>query len=218
MSKQTKIAVLLILALLLCSTASAQGVSVTCPDRDYDSIITNRIMHLEVREGEKLVQKIEYSFGDEFTEVFDHKKHFDMVDLNFDGHDDILILAEFTNGGSQPYYDAFFWNEAEKKFILNPPFWDEIQRTYIKCDTENCLLYALYNTTHGMFIYYIYKFSLGEYKEKGVLFEDYTTEEYSESYDWDMTFDENKAEQKWVSFEDLPLHWKRAISFPGFDF
>ena len=65
---------ILIFALLFAFSAYAEIVSVTCTDRDYNSIIMDRIMHLEVSKGERLVQKIEYSFGDEFSEVFGHKK------------------------------------------------------------------------------------------------------------------------------------------------
>ena len=75
------------------------------------------------------------------------------------------------------------------------------------------------NTTHGLIYYFIYEYdeSKLKYIETGTLYYNYTTDFYSENEkyaewgeDWDF------RDPTVVEFEELPEHWKRAISFPNF--
>lgn len=209
---------------------------ITCLDSDYDKPIKDKTMHIEVSydwgEG-KRIHHLEYVYGENphgmfgLAERFEpadlgiEKKHFDLVDLNFDGFDDILIFAGYTMNGSQPYYDAYLWNQRTDRFELNPPYWNEICRTYVKCNEIDRLLYSSYNTTRGLIIYYIYEYD--EAREKYItsekLYYNYKLDLYSENEkysDWYTEWDFNDTDI--VPYEKLPKYWKRAINFKGWDF
>lgn len=205
---------------------------VTCPDSDYDKPIKDKIMHIEVSREGKIIQKLEYAYGENphglfgLSERFEPvgsglEKHFELVDLNFDGYDDILILAGLTMNGAQPFYDAYFWNEGEGQFELNPPCWEEPRRTYIKCDEINRLLYASWNTTRGLIYYYIYEYDEANQKYilTGRLFYNYPNDLYSENEKYEHW------SEKWdfkdptvIEFEELSERWKSAVEFKGFSF
>ena len=126
---------------------------VTCADSDYDKPIKDKIMHIKVSKEGKVIQNLEFLYGEnpqglfglgerfEPSEMGLSKKHFELVDLNFDGYDDILILAGYTMNGAQPVYDAYIWNKREERYDFNPQYWDDICPTYIICDEINRLLY-----------------------------------------------------------------------------
>lgn len=189
---------------------------VTCADSDSDKPIKDKIMHIKVSKDGNLIQNLEYVYE---ADNQPEKKHFELVDLNFDGFDDILILGGYTMKGVQPYYDAYLWNSHEERYDFNPPCWEDVCTLYVKCDEINRLLYSSENTTHGLIYYFIYEYdeSKQKYILAGTLYYNYTTDFYSENEkyaewgeDWDF------RDPTVVEFEELPEHWKRAISFPNF--
>ena len=75
------------------------------------------------------------------------------------------------------------------------------------------------NTTHGLIYYFIYEYdeSKQKYIETGTLYYNHTTDFYSENEkyaEWEEDWDFRAPTV--VEFEELPEHWKRAISFPNF--
>lgn len=189
---------------------------VTCSDSDFNNEIKDKTMHLEVWRDRKWIQSLEYKYTEDFAELFGIKKKFKMVDLNFDGYADILILAGCTAGGAQPYYEAFFWNAEKGQFDFAPPFWQTVTNTNLKCDSENRLLYSSWLHTSGVMTYYIYEFADGKYKEKAALFHNIETGLYSYEFNWNPQKEDGGI--NWFSYEDLSEEWKRVLEFDGFDF
>ena len=204
---------------------------VTCTDSDYDKPIKDKIMHIKVSKEGELIQNLEYVYGRNpdgafgFRESYEpaymgiKRKHFELVDLNFDGYDDILILAGYTMNGAQPAFDAYFWNEREERYDFNPDFWKDIGTTYIKCDEINRLLYSSWNTTHGLIYYDIYEWNESEekYKQTGQLYYNYTMDLYSENQKYSDRHEEwDENDPTVLEFEELPARWKRALKYKDF--
>lgn len=207
---------------------------VICRDSDYDKAFEDKIMHIEVSHdwGEgKRIQSLEYVYGRNpdgafgFRESYEpaymgiKRKHFELVDLNFDGYDDILILAGYTMNGAQPAFDAYFWNERKERYDFNPDFWKDIGPTYIKCDEINRLLYSSWNTTHGLIYYDIYEWneSKEKYKQTGQLYYNYTMDLYSENQKYSDRHEEwDENDPTVLEFEELPARWKRALKYKDF--
>ena len=177
-------------------------------------------MHLEVKKDGELSEVLNYEIKTEngFTAV--NKKCFELVDLNFDGYDDIVILAGYTMRGAQPYYDVYFWNIEKGCYELNPPFWKDFSPTYLALDSEKRLIYSMENTTHGILIYQIHEFNGSSYELKGTLYFNYTNDEYSYDYG-ETSVDEDGQRPEtgtWLEKEQLSDGWKRAISCKRFEF
>ena len=104
--------------------ANHGNMKIICPDNDFEKPVSNPIFHIEIYEHDVFLQTIEYSYQDTFM----LEKHFDLLDVNFDGHDDIVILAGLTANGGQKYYDAYIWNLRQNKFILHDEIRNVIKR------------------------------------------------------------------------------------------
>ena len=180
---------------------------IICRDNDWEKPIRDWTMHLEVYKNGKLIQNLEYEFyEDELSKIEGLKKHFELIDLNFDGYDDILIHGGYTRVGADPFYDAFFWNEEKIKFEYEPEFWDEICHIKLKCDSINQLLYAEEYSIAGIITYFIYEFSNGGYREKAKLFYNLETNLYSEEFHWNFENDD----VEWFPYEKVPEYWKKT--------
>ncbi|WP_191013761.1 XAC2610-related protein [Treponema zioleckii] len=200
---------------------------VTCQDSDYDKPIKDKIMHLEVRKDGKLIQNLEYVYGENPHGLFGigerfepksigiSKKHFELVDLNFDGYDDILIFAGCTENEHQ-YYDAYLWNKRDERYDFNPSCWEGICPADVKCNEIDRVLYTRGLT--GNFSHYIYEYDeenekyikTGSLYYNSVLHLYSENEKYSDAFtDWDL------KDPAVIPFEKLPERWKRALIFAG---
>lgn len=127
------------------------NMKIICPDSDFEKPVSEPVFHIEIYEHDVLLQAIEYSYQDTFM----LEKHFDLLDVNFDGNDDIVILAGLTANRGQKYYDAYIWNPRQNKFILH----DEIRNVInMKIDKEKKLIYSSYMLNGGRTEYYVYSF------------------------------------------------------------
>lgn len=173
-----------------------RAVKIVCPDSDFEKPISEPIFHLKIYDQDALVQTIEYSYQDTFM----LEKHFDLVDVNFDGHDDIVILAGLTANRGQKYYDAFIWNPRQNKFMLHDGIKNIIN---MKIDKEKKLIYSSYMLNGGRVEYYVYSFADDELVEIDCMIqqEDDGRKHYSQS-----VFSDDSLE-----YEELSSFWKSVI-------
>lgn len=101
--------------------AKSSAVPVTCFGNGKMSLeeleASDECLRLRVKKRGETVQTIEYQYPRESLEnaVFVEKKY-ELSDVNFDGHDDLLIyLGSFGNQGAV-YKECFLWNAAASLF------------------------------------------------------------------------------------------------------
>ncbi len=184
-----------------------QELRVLCSDGDFGGTIHEPILNIEIYKGHELVQTIQYTYEDTFMLA----KHFDLTDINFDGHDDIVILAGLTANRGQPYYAAYLWSPNENQFIHTNEITQSMPNLCI--DREKKLLYSFYLMNDGRREYHVFKFEGGHYTEIGYL------QEFTGIFDHPIYLYENESFEENCNFKtahDLPDEWKRVVSFPSF--
>lgn len=177
--------------------ASRSDMKIICPDSDFGKPISEPIFHIEIYEHDVLVQAIEYSYQDTFM----LEKHFDLLDVNFDGHDDIVILAGLTANRGQKYYDAYIWNPRQNKFILHDGIRNVIN---MKIDGAQKLIYSSYMLNGGRTEYYVYSFVGDKLVEIDCMMqqEKNGNKRYSKSVFSDVS----------LEYDALPSFWKNVIN------
>lgn len=183
-----------------------QGLRVVCSDEDLERPVQEPLLNIEIYKGQKLVQAIQYAYKDTFMLV----KHFDVIDINFDGCDDIVILAGLTANRGQPYYDAYLWSPKENQFTYTNEITESMPNLCI--DTEKKLLYSFYLMNDDRREYRVFKFEDGHYREIGLL------QEFNGIFDHPVYLYENESFEENCNFktvQDLPDEWKRVVSFPS---
>lgn len=173
------------------------NMKITCPDSDFEKPVSNPIFHIEIYEHEALLQTIEYSYQDTFM----LEKHFDLLDVNFDGNDDIVILAGLTANRGQKYYDAYIWNPRQNKFISH----DEIRNVInMKIDKERKLIYSSYMMNGGRTEYYAYSFFDDKLVEIDCMIQ--------QENDGNKRFSKSDFSDASVEYEELPSFWKSVVN------
>ena len=170
---------------------------IICPDGDFEKPISEPIFHIEIYEHEALVQAIEYSYQDTFM----LEKHFDLLDVNFDGHDDIVILAGLTANRGQKYYDAYIWNPRQNKFILH----DEIRNVInMKIDGAQKMIYSSYMLNGGRTEYYVYSFVGDKLVEIDCMMQ--------QEKDGNKRYSKSVFSDVALEYDELPSFWKSVIN------
>lgn len=179
--------------------ANHGNMKIICPDSDFEKLVSEPIFHIEIYEHEALVQTIEYSYQDTFM----LEKHFDLLDVNFDGNDDIVILAGLTANRGQKYYDAYIWNPRQNKFIL----YDEIRNVInMKIDEEQKLIYSSYMLNGGRTEYYVYSFVDDKLVEIDCMIQ--------QENDGNRRYSRFDFSDASLEYEELPSFWKNVIDCP----
>ena len=170
---------------------------IICSDNDFGKPISEPIFHIEIYEHDVLVQAIEYSYQDTFM----LEKHFDLLDVNFDGHDDIVILAGLTANRGQKYYDAYIWNPRQNKFILHDGIRNVIN---MKIDGAQKLIYSSYMLNGGRSEYYVYSFVDEKLVEIGCMIQ--------QENDGNKRYFKSAFSDASMEYDALPSFWKRIIN------
>lgn len=183
-----------------------RNIRIVCSDDDYEKPITEPILHIKIYKHNEVIQTINYVYQDPFMLI----KHFDLIDINFDGFTDILIKAGLTPNRGQPYYDAYLWSPTKKQFVYTNEIADSMPN--LRVDAKKHLLYSYYMMNDGRKEYHVFKFDNGHYAETGCLQEfngifDYPVYLYSNE-----VFDNNC---KFKKLKDLSGEWKRVVAVLG---
>ena len=190
----------------VCDTTIA--VRVVCRDADYNQEVENgNIMNLEVYRDNDKIQTITYKYENvgAFT-----LKHFDLLDLNFDGYTDILICAGHTANRNQPFYEGYLWCEATHKFLREPQINEKMPNLLV--DTEKKQVYSYYIVNSDEISYSIYRYQqqyyilIGELKKMNALgkYPKYREIQYKNGIAKDMGY---------IKYDKLSNEWKNMFSF-----
>ena len=97
MMSSNKVVKIIILSLIIFScnqffifsleNSNNNNVTIICPDADFGMPIQNSVINIEIYKNNQLIQTLKYNYEDTFMLI----KHFEIIDLNFDGFDDILM-------------------------------------------------------------------------------------------------------------------------------
>lgn len=186
-----------------------QTVKIECSDQDLDKAIIEPVLNIEVFQSNKLIQTINYTYNDTFMLI----KHFDFTDINFDGYNDIVILAGLTANRGQLYYEVYLWYPKKNQFIHTSEISDSMPNLYI--DAEKKLLYSFYMMNDGRNEYHIFKFEDDHFIEKDCL------QEFVYIFDYPVYLYENENFGKNCNFktvQDLSDVWKRVIALSNFSY
>ncbi|MDE5776723.1 MAG: hypothetical protein K2H67_07585, partial [Treponemataceae bacterium] len=142
---KTKTVAIIFIGLILSSLAFAtanDGDFTLNVDERHSSIqleeldASGKCLKLRVKNGGETVQTIEYRYSRESLEnaVFVERRY-ELSDVNFDGHDDLLIyLGSYGNQGVV-YKDCFLWDAAASSFE--------------RCETFKCIPNPVVDTQGG---------------------------------------------------------------------
>lgn len=189
----------------VCDTIST--VRIVCRDADYNKVVENgNVMNIEVFVGNDKIQEITYKY--ENTGAFT-LKHFDLLDLNFDGYTDILISAGHTANRHQPFFDGYLWSETEHKFILEPQIKESMPNLLVDVDKKQ--IYSYYIVSNKI-MYSIYKYQQHQYKLIGELNKLNAFDEHSK-YE-EMHYKNDKVKKiRCKKYKNLSSKWKGVLKF-----
>lgn len=205
MMSSNKVVKIIILSLIIFScnqffifsleNSNNNNVTIICPDADFGMPIQNSVINIEIYKNNQLIQTLKYNYEDTFMLI----KHFEIIDLNFDGFDDILISAGLTPNRGQQYYVAYLWNERQNEFIFLSGAQDIIN---MKIDKENKLIYSSYMLNDDRVEYYVYSFC-----DDKLILKDFIVQQEKKNKLY-YTISSSKQLQE---YNEINLFWKNII-------
>lgn len=175
-----------------------------------DNNSTTSLLRLNILKGEKIIQKIEYLYPKEYFENAIYvEEAFEIIDVNFDGFNDILIyLGSYGNQGVV-YKDCFLWN-VEKQRFENYGLFKDIPNPQI--DESEKYIYG--NSRHSS-VHYEYEafvWDENDLKSKFKIHEVYSAMQLSELYNVDIPEDKDSGDYM-LEFFDLDLALYNSIFY-----
>lgn len=149
-------------------------------------------LKLRVKNGSKTVQTIEYRYPQESLEnaVFVESRY-ELSDVNFDGHDDLLIYLGSFGSQGVVYKDCFLWNANASSFVRCEAF-KSIPNPVV--DTQGGFICGSARRSSGHHVFELYSWSGGNLRNDCRIHKVYSAAQLASLYGMEVPPGEDAGE------------------------
>ena len=164
-----------------------------------DNNSNTSLLRLNILKGEKIIQKIEYLYPKEYFENAIYvEEAFEIIDVNFDGFNDILIYLGSYGNQCVVYKDCFLWDVKKQKFE-NYGLFKDIPNPQI--DEAEKYIYGNSRHSSAHYEYEAFVWDENDLKSKFKIHEVYSAMQLAELYNVDIPEDKDSGEYMLEHFD-----------------